>query len=277
MNAPKHRISAFSILRNFFNGLGIAFDDQIEKVIKDAMHSGFGPDQIDLIMPELEKTKAFNTRFVGFAKRVQNGYNQISIGEYLQLENNYHQIMQSAGLPKGFYDDPSDFGNWIANDVSPDEIQNRVSLAVKTAQSVDPTMRSLMSKFYGLTTGDVASYFLDRKRALPVIQRQYDTAGVASWAQRNGLGVSDIKHYENLVDSGVSIDQAAAGYGTVKALTDTVGRAGNIYGESYTQSDAESDVFFNKSQKRQRIMANEAATFGGSSSGSTGSAKRQSY
>jgi hypothetical protein len=38
--------------------------------------------------------------------------------------------MQEAGLPAGFYDSPSDFGNWIANNVSPDEIQNRVSKAV---------------------------------------------------------------------------------------------------------------------------------------------------
>lgn len=269
--------SAFQILRQFFTGLGIKFDDEIQKVIKDAMKAGYGPDQIDLIMPELEKTKAFNTRFAGWAKRTQNGYNQISIGDYLGLENQYHRIMQEAGLPKGFYDDPSDFGSWIANDVSPDEIQSRVSMATKAARSIDPTMRNLMSKFYGLSTGDVASYFLDGKRALPVIERQYNAAGVASWAQRSGLDVTNMKRFEGLVDSGVTVDQAAAGYGTVAALTNSVGRAAGIYGESYNQTDAEGDVFFNNSKKRQRIMANEAATFGGSSQGSTGSAKRQSY
>lgn len=269
--------SAFSILQNFFESVGIAFDAEIESVIKNAMLAGYGPDQIDLIMPDLQKTQAFNARFSGWAQRVKNGYNQLQIGEYLQLENQYHRIMQQAGLPAGFYDDPSDFGNWIANNVSPDEIQSRVSAAVRTAQQIDPTMRNLMTEFYGLTTGDVASYFLDQKRALPVIERQFNSAGVASWAARNGFAVTDMGRYESLVDSGVTPEQAASGYGTVKALSDTVSEAASIYGEAYTQDDAEQDVFFNKNEKRRRIMAQEAATFGGSSSGATGAARRQSY
>lgn len=274
---PAQQESAYSILQSFFESIGIKFDFEIEAVIKNAMLAGYGPDQIDLIMPDLQKTAAFNTRFSGWADRVKNGYNQLQIGEYLQLENQYHRIMQQAGLPAGFYDDPSDFGNWIANNVSPDEIQSRVSLAVRAAQQIDPTMRNLMSEFYGLTTGDVASYFLDQSRALPVIERQFNTAGVASWAARNGFAVTDIGHYENLVDAGITTDQAAQAYGTVKSLADTVGQAASIYGESYDQSDAEQDVFFNKNDKRRRIMSLEAATFGGSSSGATGASKRQSY
>ena len=56
-----------------------------------------------------------------------------------------------------------------------------------------------------------------------------------------------------------------------------VGQVASIYGESYNQADAEQDVFFNKSEKRRRIMAQEAATFGGSSRGATGSAERSGY
>lgn len=269
--------SAYDILRKFFEGYGITFDAEIEGVIKNAMLAGYGPEQIEFIMPDLEKTQAFIKRFPGYSSRTSNGYNAINLGEYLQLENQYHRIMQEAGLPAGFYDDPSDFGNWIANNVSPDEIMNRVQKATSVAQQLDPTMRNLLAQFYGLTTGDIASYFLDQSRALPVIERQYKAAGVASWAARNGLAVTDMSRYENLADSGVSIEQAAAGYGTVKALSDSVGAAAGVYGETYDQGDAEQDVFFNKSDKRRSIMAKEAATFGGSSAGSTGSAKRQSY
>lgn len=269
--------NAFNILRNYFESLGIVFDMEIEKLIKDAMIDGYGPDQISLIMPDLEQTQAFKNRFVGYHQRVQNGYNAISLGEYLQLENTYHRIMQEAGLPAGFYDDPSDFGNWIASNVSPDEIQNRVALSVRAAQSVDPTARNLMARFYGLTTGDIASFFLDQDRALPVIERQYQAANVASWAARAGFQIDGITSYEDLVDSGVTVEAAANNYGTIKSLSDTVGNIAGVYGETYGQSDAEADVFFGRNDKRRRLISKEAATFGGSSSGSTGSAQRQTY
>lgn len=269
--------SSYKILADFFEGLGIKFDNQLEGLIRDAMEAGYGPDQIDLIMPELQETKAFKTRFPGFAKRVSNGYNALSLGDYLQLENNYHRILQQAGLPAGFYDDPSDFANWISNDVSPDELQTRVQVATNTAQQLDPTMRNLMAQFYGLSTGDIAAYFLDQKRALPVIQRQFQTAQLATAAARSGFAVNDIKRYENLLDRGVTAEQAASGYGTVRQLSDAVGQVASVYGENFTQTDAENDVFFNDSEKRRQILSREAATFSGNSQGSTGSGRRQAY
>lgn len=269
--------SAYKILSDFFTSMGIQFDAELQKLIQDAMTAGYGPDKIDLIMPELQKTQAFQNRFPGYSQRITNGYNALSLGEYLQLEDTYHRIMQEAGLPAGFYDDPSDFGQWIANDVSPQELQTRVQIATAEAQKIDPTTKNLLARFYGLSTGDIASYFLDQNRALPVIQRQYTTASIATYAAKAGLAVNDISRYERLVDQGVTVDAAAQGFGTVRSLYDTVGAAASTYGETYDQSDAEGDVFFNRSDKRRRIMSQEAATFGGRSRGDTGSAKRQSY
>lgn len=266
--------SAYKILSDFFSNLGIQSDAELQGLIQDAMTAGYGPDQIDLIMPELEKTKAFQNRFPGYAQRIANGYNAVSLGEYLQLENQYHQILQSNGLPAGFYDDPSDFAKWIANDVSPDEVQTRVQVAVNETQKIDPTTRNLLAQFYGVGTGDLTSYFLDTKRALPVIQRQYNSAMIATAAAHAGLKVNDISRYENLYDRGVTADQASQAYGTVKSLTDTVGQTGSIYGIQYTQADAENDVFFNQNDKRRKIIAAEQATFGGRSSGATGTAQR---
>lgn len=269
--------SAYTILSNFFTSMGLKFDAELQGLIQDAMKAGYGPDKIDLIMPELEKTQAFKNRFPGYAQRVANGYNAISLGDYLQLENTYHRILQEAGFPAGYYDSPSDFGKMIADDMSPQELQTRVQIATTEANKIDPTTRNLMAQFYGLGTGDLAAYFMDPNRALPVIQRQYQTANIATYAAKAGLDVSNIQHYENLVDQGVSVDAAAQGFGTVKALSDTVGKVASIYGDTYDQSDAEGDVFFNRNAKRQRIMSQEEATFSGRTRGDTGSAKRQSY
>jgi hypothetical protein len=269
--------SMFDIFRNFFESAGIAYDSELQDLITAFMQDGFSPDQVDLLMPDIIQTNAFQTRFPGYTQRINNGYNALSIGEILKLEDAYHRILQASGLPAGFYDDPSDFGQWIANDVSPAEIEGRVRMAVDAAKSIDPTMRNIMAQFYGLSTGDVASYFLDQSRALPIIEHQYKTAGIASYAARAGLAVNDITRFEQLASDGVTMEQAALGYGTVKQLSDYVGNAAGVYGESYTVADAEADVFFNKNEKRRRIVGMEQATFGGSSRGQTGSAKRQSY
>ena len=126
-------------------------------------------------------------------------------------------------------------------------------------------------------TGDVAAYFLDANRALPAIEHQYKAAGVASWAARNGFAIDNMKRFEQLVADGVTAEQAAQGYGTARALTDSVGKVASIYGQSYGQTDAEQDVFFNNNEKRRQIMQQEQATFSGQSKGATGSADRADY
>lgn len=278
-NAPSQ--SALDILNQWFEeNLGISQSAEIVQIIHDAWVKGYTANDIDLFMPDIEKTQAFKNAFPGYDEAKKKGYiipGYQGVGQYRQIRAGYMAILENSGLPAGFYDDPSDFGQFIANGVSVSELESRVGMAVRTAQQIDPTMRNLMAKFYGLTTGDVAAYFLDPDRALPTIERQYRTAGVATWAARYGLDTSSMARYEGLVDKGVTEDQAASGYANVKALSDYVGRSGGVYGESYSQADAENDVFFNDQTKRRRIIANEQATFGGSSQGSTGSAKRTSY
>lgn len=269
--------SAFDILADIFRSYGMEISADLDTILRDMLTGGYEASDINLFMPEIQKTTSFKKRFPGFDARVSNGYNAIDIPTYLQLENQYHRILQQAGLPEGFYDDPSDFGQWIANNVSVDEVAERTTLAVRTAQSIDPTMRSMLTQFYGLTTGDLAAYFLDQSRALPTIERQYNSAQVATWAKRAGFEVTDISRFEDLTDKGVTGEQAAQAYGTVKQLSDTVGRMASVYGETYSQADAENDVFFNQSEKRQRIVSREQASFSGRSEGATGSARRTGY
>jgi hypothetical protein len=75
----------------------------------------------------------------------------------------------------------------------------------------------------------------------------------------------------------VTAEQAAQGYATVRALDDALGSAASVYGESYGQADAERDVFFNDNEKRRRIMAMEAGTFSGTTSGQQGTVRRSDY
>lgn len=271
--------SAYDILATYFKSWGMNVSSDLDGIISKMLTQGYGPNDVTLFMPDIEQTTSFKQRFPGWTQRVANGYNQLSdLSQYTQLEDQYRSIMQSAGLPSGFYDDPSDYANWIANDVSPNEIQTRVTDAVTLAQQVDPTMRNLMSKYYGLSTGDVASYFLDSSRALPTIQRQFDTSQIAASAAKAGLDTTSATRYEDLLDKGVTASQAAQGYSTVAALKDSVGKIAGVYGDSFDQTDAENDVFFNDSTKRNRLVSNEKGQFSGNGRAqNTGTASRQAY
>lgn len=269
-------VSAMDYLRKFFANIGLVMDAELEGVLLNAMKAGYTPADIQsgILMPDIQKTQAFQKRFPGYNARLDNHLNAISIAEYLQLEDAYRSIMANAGLPAGFYDDPADMGVWIAKGTSPAEIESRVRMAVDMAKSIDPTMRDLMARFYGLSTGDVAAYYLDPARALPEIEKQYKTAGVASWAARSGYQITDMNRYQALVEAGITPEQAAQAYGTIRQIDTTMGKIANVYGETYTQTDAEQDVFFNNNEKRRRLASWEAATFSGSSRGATGSAQR---
>lgn len=265
-------LSAYDLFGNILESWGIPMGSDIASIIQNAAIDGIDPSMIELIIPDIQNTATWNNRFPGWKSRVNNGFNQLTVGEYLALEDSYHRILAEAGLPAGFYNDPSDFGNWIANNVSPDEIRDRVGMAMTAVRQVDPTARDLLTKFYGVTPGDLASYFLDQKRALPVLERQFKAANVAAFASRAGLKVGLATRYEDLVDRGLTVEQAAMGYGTVAAFNEAFGRLGSIYGEQFTQEDAEEDVFFNKNDKRRRLLAKEVSTFSGSSRGMTGRA-----
>jgi hypothetical protein len=276
---PKtHYMDAF---RAYFASLGVTFGADIEAILKNAIdNNGYtGTEtEVAILLPEIQNTQSFKDRFVGYEayKANHNGV-AINLSEYVRLEGQYRDILSAAGLPAGFYDDYSDFGNLIANNVAPDELRWRAETAVNLAKQVDPTMRNLLSTFYGVATGDIAAYFLDPSRAQTLIQHQYESAGVASWAARNGYAIENMQRFEALVDDGLTAQQASQGYATVRALDDAVGAAASVYGESYGQADAERDVFFGDNEARRRIMAKEQGTFGGSTSGQQGTVRRTDY
>lgn len=262
--APAFNESAFAIFNKMLQSWGLPTGGDMEAIIRKAVIDGYTPDMIELIVPDLQKTATWNNRFPGWNARVANGFNQLTVGEYLNLENQYHRILSASGLPAGFYDDPSDFGNFIAKNVSPDEIQGRVTAAVTLANQVDPTARNLLSRFYGVGTGDIAAYFLDANRAMPALDKQFRAVSVGAWAERNGLNFTK-ERFEDLVDKGVTEQMAAQGYATVASLTRNVGRMAGFHRMSFDQTDAENDVFFNDNEKRRQIVGREVAAFRGGS------------
>ena len=223
------------------------------------------------IVAQLRETPEYKKRFPGMAALKAQGYNAISEAEYLQLEDSYHQALQGAGLPAGFYDQPEDFVKFMSNGVDAQELKQRAVAAVDLANQVDSTQRELLSSMYGVGTGDIAAYFLDPKKAMPLLQRQLGAVQVGSAARHAGIQAdyANRAHFERLVDNGIGEDQARQGYGQIASEMDPLKNLASIWGQGdWSLSEAEDATFFGNAaakKKRKDIVDRERAAFSGRS------------
>lgn len=221
----------------------------------------------------LQQTDAYKQRFSGNGIRRKQGMPVLSPAEYLATEQSYKQIMQSNGLPQGFYDQPSDFADWIGKDVSPQEISTRVNYAVDAAQRVDEGSKKAFQDYYGVDTSHLAAFFLDQNRAMPHIQQSARAAMIGGTGFDNGVNFSRAQA-EGYATSGVSDQQLQQTTAQAAGLAQGVGKLGQIYGQQYDATTAANELFFNDveaKKKRQALTEQETASFAGGSGAGRGS------
>jgi len=228
-------------------------------------------DNADTIMLQLQTTKEWKARFAGNTYREAHGMAVLSPAEYLATESSYRQVMRQQGLPSGFYDDPSDFAGYIGKDVSPQEIQTRAQAYSDLAnRSTDFATKQAMAQ-NGLGMGDLAAYFMDKSRAVPLLQKKVAQIDVQTAANRQGLGI-DNNRAAYLASIGINSATAESGYAAIGKMLPEMKNLSNVYGIGYDQKAAENEVF-NGAQagiNGQRLRSQERATFNGSSKGSVG-------
>lgn len=253
--------NAYQMLQQMLQQWGL---DELAPDVLRLLQDGHSQDQVSIL---LQDTDAYKRRFSGNELRRKAGLAALSPAEYLATEASYRRILESSGMPSGFYDSPSDFANWIGNDVSPSEIQSRVNLATDAAQRLDQNSKQAFWDYYRVTESDLAAYFLDRDRALPQIQQQARAAQIGAAANQDNIGINR-GLAEQLAASGVSDTDLPGTVAATAQLAQQVGHIADIYGDSYDVKDAASELFLNDSgsvQKRQRLTDREKATFNGRS------------
>ena len=257
---------AFLALKSMFDQLGLG---TLAGKIFEYTKQGYGADTIALL---LQDTAEYKERFKANEARAKAGLAVLSPAEYLSAESAYRQILDSAGMPKGFYDNPADFRAWIAGDVSPTEIKSRVDMATDAVNRVDPNYRGALFQMYGIGEHDLAAYFLDRKRAEPILKKQAAAGAIGAAALRRGFGanVLDMEGYASL---GISGQEAEAAYGRIaEGFESMLGIAGR-YGTGWTQREAEQEAFTpgaapsigaeSAFEKGKRLKSQERAMFAG--------------
>lgn len=257
--------NASDALQSLFNSYGLS--SLSGEIIKLAQQ-GLGADSIAL---QLQQTDAYKQRFSANSVRIKNGLNALSPAEYIATERAYRQIMSSAGLPLGFYDQQSDFQKFLEMDISPTELQTRVNAATEAINQAPAGTLDYARQWYG--TGDLVAYALDPERATALVEKRLKAAEAAALAARNGAGVSQ-GLAEEIGAQGLSLAQMQAGFGDVGQLFPTASKLAQIYGEPVTSDDLVKNVFLNDAESTKKIKSlasQERASFGGSTGVGKGS------
>lgn len=251
---------AYSYLLNLFKNFGL---DSLAPKILEYVQQGYGPDTISLM---LQDTPEYKQRFKANEERRKKNLPVLSPAEYTALEKTYRQILESNGMPSGFYDSLDDFSSWIGGDVSPTEILERVQAAARAVNNTDSAYLQSLRE-YGLGEGDLVAAMLDRDRALPLLQKTIREAEIGAEARRQSLRLS--KERAGLFESmGVTGSEAAQAYQTIGGVLPTLEQLGDIYNDdSYDQSTIEDELLGRSglaSQRRARLQAREQGSFSGS-------------
>lgn len=237
-----------------------------------------------IISMKLAETPEYKTRFAGneiIKQRIANGETGLHVlrpDEYIYQEKQYRQALQMYGLPSGFYDDPSDFADWIGKDVSPAEIQSRAAAASDAVTSSNPEYRQALKDYYGLSDGDLVAYFLDQKRALPVLERQTRAAQIGGAALEQGMNVT-AGRADQLAGYGIDQSTARQGYSAIAQAMPTLEKLAGIDKTTYGQADAENAFLLDNADavtKTKKLASNERARFSGSSGVGQGSLSSKS-
>lgn len=174
-----------------------------------------GTSTIDDVGVQLRESAAFNERFSGNLARQAVGKPSYSVSQYLQLEASYRKTMLAAGLPSDFYNDKEDFAKFIANDISPDEIQDRVSKGFAAINNAPQNVIDEFQTLYGVDKGALAAYFIDPVRAKDIVIRKAEAAKIAAQA-RQQAGISlGATQAESLAEQGITEQEAQTGFGLV--------------------------------------------------------------
>lgn len=213
----------------------------------------------------LQETPEYKARFAGNEIRKKAGMSVLSPAEYINLERSYRQVLSSFGLPKGFYDSPSDFTDWIGKDVSPSEINDRAQIASDAVNSSDPAYIQALQQM-GLGHGDMVASVLDQSRALPVLKKIVAASQIGAEGIRQGLNVSNDRAMQ-WAGQGVTQQQAAQAYQVIGQNVNTANELGQRYGEAFGQTDLEDELLGGSglaSAKRRKIAGLEEGSFAGS-------------
>lgn len=263
------RQSAYDLLYSQFKLYGL---ESLVEPLKGLITSGASPAEFTI---KLRESDAYKKRFSANAQRIAKGLRSLSEAEYIQLEDQYQDVMRRYGLPDTYYSRgemgiQEGFNKFLEGDVSPVELEDRISTAQKRVLNANPEVAAALKEFYpDITNADILAYTLDPKNAIENIKRKVTAAEIGGAATQAGLKTG-MTRAEELAAAGITKQQAQTGFQTVAEVAPRGGQLAEIYKQSpYTQTTAEAEVFglagsVDAAKQRKKLTQLETAAFSGS-------------
>jgi hypothetical protein len=271
--------SAYNLLFSEFDRYGLG---ALVTPLQEFIVEGLSPAEFTL---RLRQTDAYKKRFAANTQRINKGLRALSEAEYIQLEDQYQNVMRNYGLPASYYQRgemgvQQGFEKFIGGDVSAAELEDRIQTAQNRVINAAPEVTKALREFYpDISNGDILAYALDPDQALTNIKRKVTAAEIGAGAIQAGLATG-LARAEELQRYGVTGEQARQGYQTIGSFLPRATTLGDIYSKQgigpFTQTTAEAEVFgtpgaVEAAQKRKKLTELEQAQFSGQV-GRTGSA-----
>jgi len=205
----QRRENAFGIISAFLQRAGLA---GLEGNIRGLLAQGI--EDTDAILFGLRDTEQFKARFKANAARTNPNRKggplpALDPATYIGLEQAYAATLRANRLPSGFYDQPDDFNALIEGDVSPQELQARISEGFVKVRDADPEVRRQMQRLYRVGSDEqLAAYFLDPEKGLEALQRQARAAEIAARGKESGRLLLEKEQAEELARRGITSEEA---------------------------------------------------------------------
>jgi hypothetical protein len=167
----------------------------------------------DALLFRLRDTPEYKERFKGNEARRAAGLPELSPGTYLATENALRSTLRASGMPRGFYDTTDKLQRFIGQDVSPQELSNRLQSGYTAVAQADPQVKQELQRLYGWTDADLAAYYLDPTQATTALSQKTTAAQVAFEARRAAGVELTTAEAERLAQAGVGAGEARQAFG----------------------------------------------------------------
>jgi hypothetical protein len=276
-----------STLKTFFPGAeNDTWINELFEAAKPRVTAGFETNQIlDLMLQNGETPRQFNERFRGIFEldKKRDAGQQVyvpSIAEYIAGEQEYTRLVTKFGMSNlGTIDN---YANVVANDVSIDEVRDRIATATQRVNAIDSaTMEQLRVEFPSLQQSDLVQAVLNKETPQD-LQNRITRAEIGVEAKQAGI-VSRLGT-QALQEAGVDRTQARRGFQALAEYQRTAGagitQAQQMFGETTRpedlQTELEKEALLGQTSKtRKRLESQARAQFGGQSGIATGSLSRK--
>jgi len=258
MTSPTFDNNAFAMLEALLKSWGL---DSLSGNVRDMMVAG---DTADVIPIKLRETDAYKKRFKGNADRLKNGLPALSEAEYLATETSLKSVIRRY-VGTGEYDTTENLEKWIAGDLSPQELNDRMSDYQQQFMQQPQWVKDAWSA-EGFTPQDAIKSVMDPNVTETSLKRRGQVYALGSQAAQafGDRSALNTERLGELVDAGVTAERAADGYRQVAGREKYEGFLARTAGVELSREEQENAALLGDQgaeQKRRKVLATDEARF----------------